>query len=255
MFKKRKPILGIYSLTCCEGCQVELLNLGKKILDIFEIYDLGNFSWVESKRSRPYYDIVLIEGTPLTKENLKMLKELRRKAKIVVALGTCAHLGGVQEIKNYTQKKKKEKVKYVYESWQRVYDPNILPIWKVIKIDYIIPQCPINREETYQILLALAQGKRPYIPQRPVCYECQVNGYECLLQKGEPCLGPITLGGCEAVCLKSKRFCYGCRGPLKGIDPSKHLKNLKKLVGEKYLKEVMETFGAEDEILKITPKF
>lgn len=246
----KKPILGIYSLTCCEGCQVEIINLGARLLDLFEVYDLGNFSWVEETRNPPRFDVVLVEGSPLTRDNFKTLRELRKKAKILVALGTCAHLGGIQKIKNYTQKKKGDKAKQVYKNWKKIFDPNIVPISKIVKVDYVIPQCPIDKDEAYQVLVALATGRKPYILNRPVCYECQTRGYECLLQKGEPCLGPITLGGCGAVCLRSKRFCYGCRGPVAGLNPAKHLKNLEKLVGRKYLNEVMETFGAEDAILK-----
>jgi sulfhydrogenase subunit delta len=251
----KKPILGIYSLTCCEGCQVELINLGERLLELFEIYDLGNFSWVEEKKDPKKFDVVLVEGSPMTEENFKTLKELRKKSKVLVALGTCAHLGGIQKIKNYTENKKGDKVKMIYKDWRKIYDVNIDPISNIVKVDYVIPQCQINKEEAYKILVALATGREPYILNRPVCYECQTNGYECLLQLGEPCLGPITLGGCGAVCFKSKRFCYGCRGPVKGIDPSKHLANLKNMVGEKYLKDVMETFGAEDEILGQANKF
>ena len=229
---------------------MELINLGPRLLDLFEVYDLGNFSWVEEVRERPKYDVVLVEGTPLTKENFKKLKELRKKAKILVALGTCAHLGGIQKIKNYTQNKKGDKAKQVYKNWKKIFDPNVDPISKIVKVDYTIPQCQIDKDEAYRILVAIAHGEEPYIANRPVCYECQTNGYECLLQLGQPCLGPITLGGCKAVCLKSKRFCYGCRGPVKGLEVSKHLENLKKLIGAEYLGEIMETFGAEDEILK-----
>ena len=250
--KKKKLKLAIASMTCCEGCQVEILNLGEKLLDIFEIFELGNFSWVKEREEVSRYDVALIEGTPLTQEDFSNLKELRKKSKIIVAMGTCAHLGGVQEIKNYTEREKKEKVKYVYSKYKRIENAIVVPLSKVVKVDYIAPGCPINREELYNILSDIALGKSPKILPRPVCYECQNQGYECLLQKGEPCLGPITLGGCEAVCLKSNRFCYGCRGPLDAKNPvtKRHLDKLEKSVGKKYLREVLETFGTEDDFLK-----
>lgn len=248
-----KPTLAIASMTCCEGCQVEILNLGKRLLDIFQVFDLGNFAWAEEKRERPHYDIAVIEGTPLTEEDVKYLKELRRKSKILVAIGSCAHLGGVQEIKNYAEKNKDEKVKYVYPKYQRIQNPTVVPLWKVVKVDYTVPCCPINKDEFYRVISDIAFGRAPRIPLRPVCFECQTQGYECLLQKGEPCMGPVTIGGCKAICLRSKRFCYGCRGPLPGAGPQirKHLRNIEKLVGKKYLREIMETYGAEDDFLKL----
>ncbi|MEM3793629.1 MAG: 2Fe-2S iron-sulfur cluster-binding protein, partial [Candidatus Bathyarchaeia archaeon] len=51
-----------------------------------------------------------------------------------------------------------------------------------------------------------------------VCNECRFVGKDCLLEKGELCLGPITLGGCRAICTASGYTCEGCRGPLLDIE-------------------------------------
>ena len=109
--KIKKPVIGIISLTCCEGCQFAILDLGKRLLEIFEHFDLGEFGLVEDQRERPHYDIAVVEGSPITEDNIKRLKEMRRKSKFLIALGTCAHIGCVQGIKNYVDKDKK--IKYV----------------------------------------------------------------------------------------------------------------------------------------------
>lgn len=46
----------------------------------------------------------------------------------------------------------------------------------------------------------------------PVCSECPLVGDECLVAKGEPCLGPLTAAGCSADCARSGVPCIGCRG-------------------------------------------
>lgn len=46
----------------------------------------------------------------------------------------------------------------------------------------------------------------------PVCSECPLAGGECLVAKGEPCLGPVTVAGCSAECVRSGAPCAGCRG-------------------------------------------
>jgi len=48
----------------------------------------------------------------------------------------------------------------------------------------------------------------------PVCAECPLHGKDCLLNKGEVCLGPITMSGCKAKCPREKEVCEGCRGPI-----------------------------------------
>jgi coenzyme F420-reducing hydrogenase gamma subunit len=43
--------------------------------------------------------------------------------------------------------------------------------------------------------------------------ECKANENICLYELGEPCLGPITRGGCNAWCTGNRMGCWGCRGP------------------------------------------
>lgn len=48
----------------------------------------------------------------------------------------------------------------------------------------------------------------------PVCAECPLPEEECMLAQGEVCLGPITVAGCDAACIREGRPCTGCRGPV-----------------------------------------
>jgi len=48
----------------------------------------------------------------------------------------------------------------------------------------------------------------------PVCSECPLYGDDCLLSRGEPCLGPLTVAGCNALCPRDGSPCLGCRGPI-----------------------------------------
>ena len=66
---------------------------------------------------------------------------------------------------------------------------------------------------------------KPYTS--PVCIECRRNGNECLLEIGKPCLGPITAGGCDSVCINGGLECWGCRGPTKDMNLKLMIKILK----------------------------
>jgi sulfur carrier protein ThiS len=46
----------------------------------------------------------------------------------------------------------------------------------------------------------------------PVCSECPLYGEECLVKQGNPCLGPLTIAGCDAECTRQNAPCIGCRG-------------------------------------------
>lgn len=49
----------------------------------------------------------------------------------------------------------------------------------------------------------------------PVCSECPLAGGHCYVRQGVPCLGPVTVGGCDAECVKQGAPCIGCRGYVK----------------------------------------
>jgi sulfhydrogenase subunit delta len=194
------------------------------------------------------YDLCLIEGNPITKDNIKLLKAMRERSKLLVVVGNCAALGGVWELKNYQLKQKT--IKYVYKTKMKVANPDIKEVDNFVTVDYVIAGCPITGDEFLETIYQLLKGRRPRLDQSPVCKQCRTNGYECLLQKGEICLGPITLGGCHAVCLKSKQACWGCRGLFEGAK----IENLMSYLNDNFTKEeiyqVMEVFGARDSILK-----
>jgi len=246
--KKQKPKVAIISLTSCEGCQFVILDQGQRFLDLAKKINIGDFRLIkEDVKEDEKYDICFVEGNPVTKENIKLLKEMREKSKLLVVLGNCAALGGVWELKNYQAKKKT--IRSVYKNVMKVANPDIKEVDNFVKVDFTIPGCPIDGDEFMESVYQLLLGKIPHLAQNPVCLECQLNGSECLLQKGQICLGPITLGGCKAICLKSKQACWGCRGLFEGAQ----VVNLMKLLAKKFTKDeiyrVMEIFGLKDDIM------
>jgi len=250
---RKKIKIAILSLTSCAGCQVEVLNLGEKIGKIGELFQIVNFPLIEDRRDYPKYDVLFIEGSPAKKEEIKKLKKLRKKTKILVALGACACIGGIPEMKNY--KNRYEIMRKVYKRPEGIDNIEIKPLKEIVKVDFEIPGCPPRKEEILRFLIDTFFSKKFKIPQFPVCFECQIRQYECLLQKGKVCLGPIILGGCEAICLKNKIPCHGCRGFLKEPFLKNYLEVLKKYgIEEKEFWLALEKFGLKDEAKKIYEK-
>jgi sulfhydrogenase subunit delta len=246
IIKDKKLRIAIAGLTSCEGCSFAILDLGAEFIGAVDHFDLGDFHLIIDAKGDPLYDITFVDGSPLTKENIKTIKELRKRSKFMIALGACAVNGVIPNIKNYIDKEKA--VRYQYPNVHNsVYNPNILPIRRFVKVDAEIPGCPLDAKDFLSVINALREGITPKLLENPICYECQMNGNECLLQKGEPCLGPVIRGGCDAVCLNSKFYCKGCRGVLPGY-PTKQLENqILKNTSRKKLNEILQIFGIEEE--------
>lgn len=245
---KSRPKIALVSLTACEGCYVECLGLREKFIELKDFFEIVEFRLFEDDHffTEQKLDAAFVEGSPITKENISNLKKLRKNTKVIIAMGSCAHIGGIYHLKNYYDKEKL--MTHIYGENKKIDNFEVKPLSEYVKVDYSLPQCPVNAEEFLRFAYQISIGKKPTIVQNPVCYECVTKGYECLLQKGEICLGPITQGGCNAVCLKSKQACWGCRGLLEKPQIKNWLKVLKEKhkFSQKEINKVLQVFGIKD---------
>lgn len=205
-----KPKVAFFDFACCEGCQLTVLSIGEPIIDLLKHVDV--VMWREAMSEKcPEYDIAFIEGAVTRDSDIARLKKIRETAKIVVALGTCAALGGPHvSANNFNINELKQ---LVYGAQADQYEAGeVRAIGDIIKVDVPIYGCPINADEFVSVVKHVLLG-RPYrIPNEAVCYECKLNGYECVYDKGMTCLGPVTRCGCNAICTSRGGRCFGCRG-------------------------------------------
>lgn len=247
---KGKPKIAFFSLTSCEGCQFTLLDLGEKFFNFLKKVELLDFSLIEEvpfPKGKIEIDVSFVEGLAIRKEEIKLLKKIREESKILVAMGNCATLGGIPQMKNFQGKEKT--IRYIYKHLKNIENPEIKEIDKFVKVDFYLPGCPINGEEFLNYGEKLLKGEIPLIPQIPVCKECWYQGKEgCFLRKKEICFGPITLGGCGAVCPKNGKSCLACRGILKNTNAKNFISILGKLKSLKEVNESLEIFGVKENI-------
>src|SRR4030042_2934227 len=175
-----KPKIAIVSLTCCEGCEFALLDLGQRFLDLINKAEMVDFRMAEDEKDPGgMIDVGIAEGSPITNENIKTLKKLRERSKILAVLGNCAAMGGVHEVKNYQEGK--NTIKRVYQYVQGIDNPEIKEADNFVKVDFTFPGCPINGEEFLKYMPELLKGNIPAIKDLPVCTEGQARGNRCLL--------------------------------------------------------------------------
>lgn len=205
-----KPKLGFFDFTGCEGCQLEAINLETELVELLELVDIVNFREAMTEKGEDY-EIAFIDGAITTESDISRIKEIREQAKIVVAMGACASLGGVNCLKNF--RPMEENLKIVYGDCAGYYNTiPARPVSAVVPVEYELPGCPMNRYEFLKLAKALLLGKKFELPNYPVCVECKMVGNVCVFDKGGFCLGPVTRAGCSAICVTTGRHCWGCRG-------------------------------------------
>ena len=145
------------------------------------------------------YDIAFVEGSLSTPDCIKRINEIRRKTKVLVALGACAVQGGVNGMKNT---RPIEEVREEVYGEDKYLFPTLpaLPLSAVVKVDYNVRGCPMTQIEFLKVFTALVMGKEPIEPDHAVCVECKLKENECVYEKGMICLGPVTRAGCDAHC-------------------------------------------------------
>jgi len=246
----KKPVIAVLGMTCCEGCRVAIVDLGERFLALAGHVIVGDFPFIQEHAKEKNFDLTFVEGTPILPEQIEEIKEIRRRSKVLVPIGACATMGGIQEIKNYRGDKEKC-LQYVYKNVDQIANPDIKPISAYVPVDFELTGCPINKEELLEFTKKVLVGDTFKIPQRPVCYDCQLKQNRCLLQIGLPCVGPVILGGCGAPCPSFGHPCDGCRGPLK--KEGQNFANLKKILDshgyeEREIEMILERFGTKDQM-------
>jgi F420-non-reducing hydrogenase small subunit len=202
---ENKLKIAFYWAASCGGCEIAVLDINEKILDVVQIADIVfwpvaidiKYKDVEAMKDK-YIDITFFNGSIRNSEQEEMAKLLRQKSKTLVAFGSCAHEGCVPGLANLHDSK--EILDYVYTKEKSVVNPEgtipqtetqvkegILDIPKfydtvktlaqTVDVDYYLPGCPPPVELIANALDAIAAGKLPpkgsvLAPLKAVCDEC-----------------------------------------------------------------------------------
>ncbi len=207
----KKPTVGLFCFTCCEGCGFTVLFINK-IFELLNKVDLQYFNLLKEKNREANFDLAFVEGAITSKREIGKLKRIRAKSEFVVALGACACHGGIPSMRNFIENRNLEK--YVYNRQMLKDSIKAEEIGKYIKVDYHMYGCPIIKDEFVNFLKSFIE-KKPFKEfAGSVCTECPRRGKDCFLRQREVCLGAVSHGGCTALCIKENIPCTLCRGPL-----------------------------------------
>lgn len=115
-----KPKLALYWAASCGGCEIAVLDLHEKILDVANAFDIVfwpvamDFKYDDVRKMEDKsIDICLFNGAIRNSENLEIAELLRRKSKALVAFGSCSMEGGIPGLANLTTKD--DILKWVYK--------------------------------------------------------------------------------------------------------------------------------------------
>ena len=197
--------LGFYWAASCGGCEIAVLDINEKILDLVKIADIVfwpvamdvKYKDVEAMPDK-YMDICFFNGSVRSEEQEHMAKLLRQKAKVLVAFGSCAQEGCIPGLANLHDRKeifskvylesksianpKRVEPKTRFEAKEGVlklpefYD-TVKTLDQTVEVDYYLPGCPPPVKLILNAVDAIAKNELPpkgsvLAPLKSVCDEC-----------------------------------------------------------------------------------
>jgi coenzyme F420-reducing hydrogenase gamma subunit len=211
----RKPRLGVFKFASCDGCQLSLLDCEDELLAVAGAVEIAYFLEATRRPLEGEFDLVLVEGSISSPEQVEQIHDVRRRSKLLITIGACATAGGIQALRNWGKTPEFLSVVYARPDYIKTLDTST-PITDHVAVDFELRGCPINKHQLVEVISAFLAGRRPNIANHAVCVECKRSGTVCIMvARGVPCLGPVTHAGCGAICPSYDRGCYGCYGPSK----------------------------------------
>jgi len=247
-----KPRVAIFDFACCEGCQLQIVNMEEELLDLISVVQPVTWREAMSEKSDDF-DIALVEGSITRPQDEERVRAIREKADILVALGACATIGGINKLKNNFELDDVKHCVYGDAADMPHLDTEMTrAVDEVVTVDYYVHGCPISKNEFAHVVRSLALGKEPVIPDYPVCVECKQQGTICRYEYGEICLGPIIRAGCGAPCPAAGLWCFGCRGlaPNPNVDAAREVMDEYGLTVED-LQAKLELFNSKQEFTNV----
>jgi F420-non-reducing hydrogenase small subunit len=210
---KPKLKLAVYWASACGGCCVSVLDVHEKLFDVVAAADLVfwpialdiKYKDVEEMPD-DHIDVTLFNGAVRNSENEHMAKLLRKKSKILVAYGSCSHLGGIPGLANFTTKE--DLLRRVFEETESVMNPektrpepeykvkegtleipefynDVRSLAQTVDVDYFLPGCPPQTERLLEVFTAIVSGAELPPKGSVIGADTKAQCDECIRKKTE----------------------------------------------------------------------
>jgi len=191
----------------CSGCDVEIVDINEKLLEILEIVDIVYAAVIMDTKLKDvekwddgYIDITLHHGAIRDSENEHIAKLFRAKSKTLISFGSCSCYGGVPGLANVTDKEGIFREAFSHTASTDNPDYTVpLPEWTdenghrltlpkfydevmslddIVPVDYYLPGCPPLVTQINQALDAIVTGNLPpkgavLASEKTLCDECK----------------------------------------------------------------------------------
>jgi NAD-reducing hydrogenase small subunit len=171
----KKIRLATVWLDGCAGCHMSVLDIDEAILGVAARTDVVYGPLVDAQEFPKAVDVTIIEGAVSSQEDLEKVNTIRKRSKLVVALGDCAVTGNVPAMRNQIPARKLLERIYVEGAQENKCIPadgvptllrQAIPVHQVVKVDLHVPGCPPPAPAIAYVIGELLEGRVPNLASK-----------------------------------------------------------------------------------------
>ena len=165
-----RPTLATVWLDGCSGCHVSFLDMDERLFEIAERADLVYSPLVDAKTYPDGVDVCLVEGAVSSEEDLRRIRHIRDRTKVLVSFGDCAVTSNVPGMRNpigpgpLLERAYVENVTLHPQIPLTVVPallPKAMPVHRAVPVDVFLPGCPPSADLIFDMLTELLAGRVP----------------------------------------------------------------------------------------------
>lgn len=170
-----KPKVASDWLAGCAGCHMSFLDMDERIIELCKLVDLRATPITDLKvPDEDGVDVGILEGGISNTYNEEVALLMRKRSKILVALGDCAVFGGVPAMRNfagadaalqraYVETESTDSSGVIPNHPELSQPVHVRPVSDVVKVDVFVPGCAPSADAIFEVLASLAQGIIPEV--------------------------------------------------------------------------------------------
>ena len=181
-----KPKLSMYWASSCGGCEIALVNLQEKMLEVDQHFDFFFCPCLLDTKKQDVealpdgaIAITFFNGAIRTAENLEMARLMRAKSQLLVAFGACSSMGAIPALSNLHSRQ--AHMRTMYLDSPSLHNPagtvpalrtampegelelpeffeTVQSLPQVVAVDYFIPGCPPESHQIWNVVESVIRG-------------------------------------------------------------------------------------------------